>query len=173
MEKSARIEAFYSEVVAAFVKDVSADNKETFGEAYRRYLHRRYDEYFDAAEDSAFDRIATMCVLREKATSLAKREADKQAMLFPDEEYIKLEELSLEVGRMARVKKNGGQAEPSKSREEYETELNRQFEKVSELFKYTAQTMLSEALLDLRYIFEGGEAFSFRLGNLTEKAAEE
>ena len=162
MEKFARVEDFYNEVIKAFVNNVSNENKERFAEAYRKYLHDHYDEYFSEAGENDFDNIAMMCISGEKVTNISKSELDKGAILFPDKEYLLLENISLELAHFARLKKQGKKINISKSKEEYRKALTEQFEKVGELFRYSAEKMLSEAILDLEFIF-GREFFgSFR-----------
>ena len=104
-----------------------------------------------------------MCVTREKIISINKTEEEKNAKLFPDPEYLALENISLEIARIALLKKKGKDVGVVKSKSEYSDSLNAHFEKVSDLFKYSAEKMFSEAMLDLEYIFGDGRISSFRI----------
>ncbi|MBQ6980313.1 MAG: hypothetical protein IJQ07_06680 [Clostridia bacterium] len=163
MERFDRIEEVYNAIIKVFIKNVTADKQSKFSEAYRKYLHNQYDKYFNENEESGFNNIANMCVSREKITNINKTEIEKEAMLFPDKEYIALENISLELEQIARLKKNGNTVNLQKRKEDYLKELKYHFAKVSSLFKYTAEKMLSEAILDLEYIFNDKEAHSFRM----------
>lgn len=163
MEKHAVfIDDFYNEVVKAFVFNVSEENKKSFGDAYKVYLHNHYDEYFEKVDENGLNSVAMMCVSREKIINIPKKEMDKKAMLFPDPEYVALERISLEIAGIAKSKKCGSEYVVTKTAEEYTGMLKAHFNKTSDLFRFTAERMLSEALLDLEYIFGDGESRSFR-----------
>ena len=163
MEKHAVfIEELYGEVTKAFLANVSEENKKRFGEAYVVYLHRQYDEYFVNIDETRLNSVAMTCVTREKLINIPKKEMDKKAFLFPDPEYLALEQISLEIGDFAKSKKSGAHIDVIKTKEEYSNILHQHFAKVSDLFKFTAEKVLSEAILDLEYIFGNGESRSFR-----------
>lgn len=164
MDRTTYINNVYKKLCDAFVRDCDPKENDKLSIAYLKYLHEQYDRYFEEvpAEEKEWNRVAVFCVKKEKVVNLTKTSAAKTAFLFPDESYVKLESLSLEIARCAAEKRNGTMCANRISKEEYEKKLNLLLNSVSELYKYSAEKMYSEAMVDLGYVFDGNDDFSFR-----------
>lgn len=163
MDGNAFINNLYNKINEVFLKNIDDKNKATYSEAYLKYLHSTYDSLFsDAIEGNDYDAIASVCVKKEKIIHLELSASDKQAFLFPDESFVQLQNLSFEIAALARAKKTGERYELSKSKEEYIEKLNSYANGVAPLFKYSAERVLSEALMDIAFVYDDADIQSFR-----------
>lgn len=167
MERHSYVMNVYQKLCDVFVRGCNSQVENKMRDAYMAYLHTQYDCYFEEASSTEpeLNKVAVSCVNREKMINLCKDENAKMAFLFPDENYIKLESLSLAIFQLASSKKNGAPIEDKKTKDDYVSELNKLFESVSPMFKYSAERLISEALVELNYIFEGSKSQSFRQHN--------
>ncbi len=166
MDKSAFINNVYQKLCDAFVSGCDFENEEEVIQAYLRYLHKQYDRYFDEVTETEFNKIAVFCVKKEKITNLSKNQDEKIAIVFPDINYLALEDLCFEIVGLARRKKGGDlNFLPTTQNQynEYIERLDALFNLISPRFKYTAEKILSEALVELDYIFSEFSETSFRM----------
>lgn len=161
MDKLSFISEVYEQITEVFLRGFSDDLYEKAQKAYLEWLHQEYDKYFMNATDDELNTVASMCAKKEKIIHLDKSVEAKCAFLFPDENYEKLELLSLEIATLIRDKKE--KRSINKSKEEYLAELKQLFSSVTEDFKYSAEKMYSEAILDLRCLYDDEKKeYSFR-----------
>lgn len=73
-----------------------------------------------------------------------------------------LQELSFEIAEFAKAKKTGKEYSLDKSKENYTKELHSLADSVSLSFKYSAERLLSEALVDVIYLYDDSGTQSFR-----------
>lgn len=162
MERNALIQEVYDALCKKFLRNIPSDKQSTFQVAYIKFLHNEYDKFFDNMQDDNFNDVACFCVRKESLLRDDMSLNDKCAFLFPDEDYRKFECLCLEIAGMARKIKENKSFIPELSQKEYSEKLNSLFNCVSELFKYTAEKLLSDALLDLETIFNNSQISSFK-----------
>ena len=162
MDKHAFVNNLYNKITEAFVKNVNDQEKEMMSKAYIEYLHNSYDTLFDSSGENDYDAIATVCVKKEKTIHLDIDVLAKKAFLFPDSEFLKLQDVSFEIAEVARLKKLGEDYILSKTKDEYIKLLNDCLYSVDELFKYSAERLFSEAIMDISYIFGDTDIQSFR-----------
>ena len=165
MERSSFVNDVYAKITDVFLTDIPVEKQADVKTAYLQFLHDSYDRYFDEAPESGWNNVARMCVQREKIVNLAKTADAKLAMLFPDAAYLTLEAVSLELAGLAAKKKNKQSYTIPKSKEDYREALDTQNAAVSERFRYSAERVYSEALVDLEFLFGEEEIFSFRQGD--------
>ena len=144
----------YEALCQRFAEGISEEKKEEFCSAYLAFLHKEYDSDFENATEEKVEGIACYCVKKEKLLRLSMTEDDKQAFLFPDEVYLELESICVELIGAARQKQDGENVCMSASYDEYYSRMKEKFSNVSELFRFTAERMLSEGILALNYIFK-------------------
>lgn len=162
MDESALINNLYNKMCEAFLKNIEMQDREQVSEAYMEYLHKSYDSLFKSNTEKDFDTVAYVCVKKEKIIHLNLDAAAKKAFLFPDKEFMILQDLSFEIAGIARSKKLGKDYHIDKTKEEYIGMLNEHAGKVSESFKYSAEHLLSETLMDLEFLFDDSSGQSFR-----------
>lgn len=162
MERLALIEEVYSELCKKFLREVPQEKHTEFQTAYLQFLHSKYDRHFEEAAADELNNVACFCVKTEKLLRDNMSLNDKTAMLFPDEKYIEFENLCLEISAIARSVLLGQDVKISSTYEQYKKMLNERYDKVSELFKYTAGKLLSDALVDLECIFNDSQKRSFK-----------
>lgn len=162
MDGIAFVENVYEKITEVFLQNINRDNIEKAKEAYLSYLHKTYDKLFQDAHASGLDSVAALCVKKEKIIHLGLDEAAKIAFLFPDQNFLSLQALSFEIAGLARSKKLGEQQTLPKGRDEYISELKTISLLVSEPFKYSADRLLSEAFMDINYLFGAENEQSFR-----------
>lgn len=153
----------YNELMVAFLLNVSADNKVTLREKYLEYLHKSYDSYFNNANEGDMNSIAAFCVKREKITHLDISEDAKMAFLNPDENYSELERVAFEIAHIANKKKKDGILDVHMDLDEYIRLLETLNSKISKRFRFSADRVYSDAIVDLKYIFEDESIESLRL----------
>ena len=165
MDKYAFIEEVYHKLTNAFMKNINDTNKEMLSNKYKEYLHQQYDKYFFEANNTfdGLNKIAVFCVEKEKTVNLGKSPDAKYAFLIKDESYEKLQEISFEIFGLATAKHNGENVDISLTEDEYVEKLTKYLDNVSELFRYSAEKIYSDAVIELRFIFEGSKEISFRL----------
>ena len=152
----------YNKLCEAFLINIDNQDKAKVSEAYIEYLHNSYDSLFKSNAEKSFDNVAYVCVKKEKTIHFNLDAAAKKAFLFPDKEFVILQELSFEIAGIARSKKLGKEYRIDKTKEEYIRMLNDHADKVTESFKYSAERLLSESLMDIEYIFDDSNGQSFR-----------
>lgn len=162
MDRLSFINSVYEKISDRFVRDVSDANAPRLKEAYLSYLHNAFDAMFQKAGDNELEQIASICAGKEKLLHLDLDEEAKIAFLFPDEQYLRLEQISLEIAAQARAKKKGQQVTPARTKEEYLSEISDLMENISERYQYTARRIYSETVVDLVYLFDDESIQSFR-----------
>lgn len=162
MERFTLIDNVYTKLTDVFLENIQVEKKETTRDAYLAYLHRTYDLYFKKCAENELDSVATMCVKKEKIVNLKKSVEEKLAFLFPDDFYIQLENISFELAEIAAKKKDGKEYNIEKSKEAYLDQMKMLYDKVSEAFRYSADRVYSEGILDLEYLFGEEDKRSFR-----------
>ena len=162
MERFTLIDNVYTKLTDVFLGNIQMEKRETAREAYLAYLHRTYDSYFKTCAENELDSVATMCVKKEKIVHLKKSAEEKMAFLFPDDFYIQLESISFELAELAAKKKDGKEYKTEKSKEEYLGQMKMLYDKVSEAFRYSADRVYSEGILDLDFLFVEEDKRSFR-----------
>ena len=105
MDRNTFIKDVYDKISSRFCQNIPDDKKEIAKEKYVMYLHNSYDKYFTKANDDALSQEAAFCVKKEGVVNLKMNCEEKLAWLFPDENYLKLESLSLEIGFYVRERK--------------------------------------------------------------------
>ena len=93
---------------------------------------------------------------------MKKSVEEKLAFLFHDDFYIQLENISFELAEIAAKKKDGKEYNIEKSKEAYLDQMKMLYDKVSEAFRYSADRVYSEGILDLEYLFGEEDKRSFR-----------
>ena len=162
MEQNAFITDLYSKIVEAFLRNIDEMNKDAASKAYLKYLHSSYDSLFSGSSEDGFNAVASVCVKKEKMIHIDLNKESKMAFLFPDESFLVLQDLSFEIAEQAQAKKTGKEYKLSKTKEEYVKELKAIADKVSSPFKYSSERVLSEALMDLSFLFDDKGVQSFR-----------
>lgn len=162
MERNAFIDDLYRKISDVFIRNIDDQKKDAVSNEYLKYLHSSYDSLFDDSDEKDFDSIASVCVKKEKIIHLDLDETSKMAFLFPDAEFLLLQNLSFEIAGIARAKKLCDDYVINRTKQEYIKELNEHADKVSEVFKYSAESILSEALMDVEYVFGDNNSQSFR-----------
>ena len=152
----------YKKICEVFVKNIDDQEKREVSTAYIKYLHKTYDSMFEESKDTDYDAVASVCVKKEKLIHLELDATSKKAFLFPDEKFLALQDLSFEIAEIARSKKMGNEIDLNRSKEEYIELLNACVDSVSDTFKFSAERLLSESLMDVAYIFDEDSAQSFR-----------
>lgn len=162
MERNASITELYSKVTEAFLRNIEEKDKEAASKAYLEYLHSSYDSLFSSSPEENFNSVASVCVRKEKMIHIDLNAESKMAFLFPDKAFLSLQEMSFEIAELAQAKKTGAEYSLSKTKQEYLDELNAYADKVSPSFKYSSERILSEALMDLSFLFDDDSIQSFR-----------
>lgn len=162
MDKSAFITQLYSKVNEAFLRNMDEKDRPAASEAYLDYLHKAYDDFISSVKESQLNKAAMVCVNKEKTLHLELSAEAKQAFLFPDPSFLRLQDLSFEIAGLASAKKRGEAFQPERTKEEYLDQLREYEQKTAPAFQHSAARMLSEALMDIRYIFDDDSAQSFR-----------
>lgn len=162
MERNAFITELYNKVTEAFLRNIEEKDRASASKVYIDYLHSSYDSLFSGTTEENLNSVASMCVRKEKMIHIDLNAESKMAFLFPDQAFLSLQELSFEIAEMAKAKKTGREYSVIKSKQEYLNELNTYADKTSSLFKYSAERVLSEALMDISYLFDDENIQSFR-----------
>lgn len=162
MEQNALIAELYSKVTEAFLRNIEEKDKASASKAYIDYLHSSYDSLFSNSPEESFNSVASVCVRKEKMIHIDLNAEAKLAFLFPDQAFLSLQELSFEIAELAKAKKTGREYSLSKTKEEYLDKLNACAEKISPSFKYSSERILSEALMDISFLFDDESIQSFR-----------
>ena len=150
----------YEKICEKFCENIPAEMKDSVTKKYTEYLRKTYDAYFSKASDEGLPQEAAFCAKKESVVNLKKSCDEKIAWLFPDEQYLKLESLSLEICSYVREKIS--LSEIKRTKEDFLSELDELYKSVSSQFKYSADRMYSEALLDLESLFGNSETISLR-----------
>lgn len=156
----------YEKLVDSFVKNIREDVKKNAMDKYLEYLHESYDFYFQNAKELDFNAVASFCIKKEKVTHLDISEDAKMAFLFPDEIYIELEKIAFEIAHFADKKKKGEVINDHRSLDEYLELLDNLNSNISKRFRFSADRIYSDAIVDLKYIFEDESIESLRLQKL-------
>lgn len=156
----------YAVLTESFLSNINGDNKDAVSEAYNSYLHERFDYLFDKADEDMYEKVATICKNNEEICHLNLTEEGKLAFLFPDDNFTALENVSFEIAGLARAKKSGDNPIISKQKEEYIEQIESLAHAVSPAFQHSAERLLSEALVDLVYLFDDDNIQSFRTATI-------
>lgn len=162
MERNAFITELYDKVTEAFLRNIEEKDKASASKAYIDYLHSSYDSLFSSSTEENFNSVASVCVRKEKMIHIGLNTESKMAFLFPDQAFLSLQELSFEIAELAKAKKTGREYSVIKTKQEYLDELNAYAGKISPSFKYSAERILSEALMDISFLFDDESIQSFR-----------
>lgn len=150
----------YEKISEKFCENIPEEMKKSVTAKYMEYLHKTYDSHFSKASDADLPQEAAFCAKKESIVNLKKSCDEKLAWLFPDKQYLKLESLSLEICSYVREGISPSKLESSK--EEFIAKLEELYSSVSPQFKYSADRMYSEAMLDLETLFGNSETVSLR-----------
>ena len=118
--------------------------------------------FSQAHQSTASTKLLPSASKKEKMINIDLDEEAKMAFLFPDEAFIASQELSFEIAELAKAKKTGKKYSLDKSKENYTKELHNLADSVSLSFKYSAERLLSEALVDVIYLYDDSGMQSFR-----------
>lgn len=163
MDKFIYLNGLYNRIADAFLENVSENRRDTLKQAYISYLHSQFDDLYEESYDEEQKRrFVSMCVNKEKLIHFDLDEEAKSAFLIKDANYVSLETISLELARLAAEKKTTGRCNPARTEREYRQEIETLIDSVSEVFRYSAERVASEALVDLNYIFGISEDMSYR-----------
>ena len=155
------IESFYKKLSQDFIKNVNEDEKEEMQNAYIEYLHKNYDDYFYNYEnhfkkpenkETILKNVTFTCSSSQKPIINLDRD-NKRIILFSDPNYLKLKEISLEIFNIAVRKILKQPYNLTKTKKEYETEIDNIYKNISDLFKFMAGDLISETNLDLYFIY--------------------
>lgn len=162
MDKSTYVSDLYSSVSEEFLKDIDESNLFKAREAYIAYLHETYDYLFESKPESDYETIAALCEGNERIEHFDLDEEGKLAFLFPDPFFMEIQSISFEIAALARKKKAGVELIFDKTQDQFVEQLENCASRISAPFKFSANKLLSEAYLDLAYVYDNGGVQSFR-----------
>lgn len=154
----------YAKLTNAFLENIPENSQQSFGDAYRAFLEAEYAGYFqEPMNEVEFNKAAQFCIQKEKVMRINKSSTEKEAFLFPDSAYQEFEAFSLEIFGMAKRYLETHQKISASTYSELNHRCSELFNRVSTLFKSTAEKLYSETLLEINLISGNSKNFSFRL----------
>jgi len=154
----------YNKLIDAFLENIPKSSKQKLGEAYRAFLELEYDRHFQESMDERdFDKAAQFCIKKEKVIHISKSPTEKEAFLFPDSAYQEFEAFSFNVFEMAKIFLETHKTISVTEYSELTQKCSELFDRVSTLYRGTAERLYSETSLEINLISGNSNNTSFRL----------